>query len=314
MQAELRRQVRLSYEQAVHARHRLRVLRGQDSLYSEFLRAANLRFKTGEVARLEPATALVRQGETQAQLRQARTDYAVARRQLQALLQVPAAVVVADSLLQPLVSSVAVGLVDSATAALQDTVLRLTNPQALVLQQQVRERQAATRAEQALGLPSFTLGYFNQSLIGPQTVGGVGGPERYYGGSDRFQGVTAGVALPLLRGPQKARVQAARLQEQVAQTQARRYQAELAARVEELQARRQELVERVQFYEQTGLPQAAVIVRLSTRAFKAGEMGYSEYLLNLDRALQLRTAHLDALLAHNQTIIELDYLLGTAAQ
>ncbi|WP_375435002.1 CusA/CzcA family heavy metal efflux RND transporter [uncultured Hymenobacter sp.] len=307
VQADLRRQVRLSYEQAVHARHRLRVLRGQDSIYSEFLRAANLRFKTGEVARLEPATALVQQGETQTLLRQARTDYAVAQRQLQALLQQPTAIALADSVLRPLTTA-------TAPVASADTSLLAQNAQARVLQQQVRERQATTRAEQAQGLPNFTLGYFNQSLIGPQTVGGLGGPERYYGGSDRFQGVTAGVALPLLRGPQKARVQAARLQEKVARTQAQRYQAELAARVDELQARRQELVERVQFYEQTGLPQAAVIVRLSTRAFQAGEMGYSEYLLNLDRALQLRTAHLDALLAHNQTIIELDYLLGTAAQ
>ncbi|GAA3955066.1 CusA/CzcA family heavy metal efflux RND transporter [Hymenobacter algoricola] len=307
VQAELRRQVRLSYEQAVYARHRLRVLGGQDSLYAEFLRAANLRFKTGEVARLEPATALVQQGETQARLHQARTDYAVARRQLQALLQLPAPVAVADSLLRPL------ALATAPPTAAVDTARPAQNAQARVLQQQVLERQAATRAEQAQGLPGFALGYFNQSLIGPQTVGGVGGPERYYTGGNRFQGVTAGVALPLYRKPQQARVQAARLQEQVAQTQAQRYLTELAARVDELQAHRRELVARVQFYEQTGLPQAAVITRLSTRAFKAGEMGFSEYLLHLDRALQLRTAHLDALLAHNQTIIELDYLLGTAA-
>ena len=306
-QAELRRQVRLGYELAVHARHRLRVLRGQDSIYTEFLRAATLRFRTGEVARLEPATALVQQGETQALLRQARTDYAVARRQLQALLQQPTAVAIADSLLRPLAPAAA-----PPTAA--DTALLAQNPQARVLRQQVRERQAATRAQQAQGLPGFALGYFNQSLIGPQTVGGVGGPERYYGAADRFQGVTAGVALPLLRGPQQARVQAARLQEQVAQIRAQRFGAELAARVEELQLRRQELAERVRFYEQTGLPQAAVIVRLSSRAFKAGEVGYSEYLLNLDRALRLRTAHLDALLAHNQTVIELDYLLGGGAR
>jgi cobalt-zinc-cadmium resistance protein CzcA len=305
VQAELRRQVRLSYEQAVHARHRLRVLRGQDSLYTEFLRAANLRFKTGEVARLEPATALVQQGETQALLRQARTDYAVALRQLQALLQQPTPVILADSLLHPLAP---------ATTQAADTAQLAQNVQARVLHQQVRERAAATQAEQAQGLPSFTLGYTNQSLIGPQAVGGIGGPERYYSGTDRFQAVTAGVALPLYRKPQQARVQAARLQEQVAQTQAQRYQAELAARVDELHVRQQELTERLRFYEQTGLPQAVVIVRLSTRAFKAGEMGHSEYLLNLERAQRLRTAHLDALLAHNQTIIELDYLLGTAVQ
>ena len=60
----------------------------------------------------------------------------------------------------------------------------------------------------------------------------------------------------------------------------------------------------------SGLPQAAVITRVATKAFKAGENGYAEYLLNLDRALRLRTDYLDALLQHNQTVIELDYLLS----
>ena len=313
---ELRRQVRLAYEQAVYARHRLRTLRGQDSLYTEFLRAANLRFKTGEVARLEPATALVQQGETRVLVRQARTDYAVARRQLQALLQQAGPVTVADSVLRPLVPVAAVALDTAAEAApaLGDTALLQTNPQARVLAQQIQERRAETRLEQARGLPDFTVGYFNQSLKGPQTIGGIGGAERDYGPADRFQGVQACVGVPLYRRPQKARVQAARLQEQTAEISYARYRAELAGRLDELLAQRREQIGRLRFYEQTGLPQAAVIVRLSTRSFKAGETGYAEYLLNLERALRLRTDYLAALLAHNQTVIELDALLAGDAQ
>ncbi|HLK96693.1 MAG TPA: TolC family protein, partial [Hymenobacter sp.] len=304
-QADLRRQVRLSYEQAVYARHRLRVLRGQDSLHTEFLRAAELRFKTGEVARLEPATALVQQGETRVLLRQARTDYEVARRQLQALLQRPNAVAIVDSVLRPLVPALALSVpVDSA--------LLTQNPEARVLRQQLAERQATTRAEKAQGLPTLSLGYFNQSLIGPQTIGGVGGPERYYDAGNRFQGVQAGVAVPLWLGPLRARVRGALLQEQVAAATYARQQAELAGRLDELRARLTEQQQRLAFYEQTGLPQATIIVRLSTRAFKAGEVGYAEHLLNLNRALGLRTARLQALLDHNQTVIELDYLLGGA--
>jgi cobalt-zinc-cadmium resistance protein CzcA len=305
-QAELRRQVRLSYEQAVFARHRLQVLRGQDSLYTEFLRAANLRFKTGEVARLEPATALVQQGETRALIAQARTGYQVAQRQLQALLQQRQAIGVADSLLRP--------LEPVALPAAGDTTLLAQNPEAQVLRQVIAQRQAATSVERAQGLPTVTLGYFNQSLIGPQTMGGIGGAERYYAGSDRFQGVQGSVGIPLLRGPQKSRVQSARLQEQVAEASYGRLQAELAGRLDELRARHAEQQQRLTFYQQTALPQAAIIVRLSTRAFKAGETGYSEYLLNLERALGLRTAYLDVLLEHNQTVIELDYLLGSTAQ
>ena len=310
VQAQLRRQVRLSYEQAVHARHRLRVLRGQDSVYTEFLRAANLRFKTGEAARLEPATALVQQGEIRTQLRAARTDFRVAQRQLQALLQVPAAVAVADSVLHPLALLGAVQLADTTASALTDTLLAHANPQARVLAQQVAERRAETRVAQAIGLPEFTVGYFNQSIIGYQRLDAAG-TERYYGGGSRFQGVQAGVALPLWRRPQKARVQAARLQEQVAQAGYERYRAELAGQLDELLLRRSEQLERLRYFEQTALPQATVIIRLSTISYKAGETGYSEYLLNLERARRLRLDYLDALLQHNQTVIELEYLLGS---
>jgi len=310
VQAELRRQVRLSYEQAVHARHRLRVLRGQDSVYTEFLRSANLRFKTGEAARLEPATALVQQGEIRTQLLAARTDFRVAQRQLQALLQVPTVVVVADSLLHPLALLSTVQLADTTAPAGADTLLSRTNPRARVLAQQVAERRAETRVAQAAGLPEFTVGYFNQSIIGYQRLDAAG-TESYFGPGTRFQGVQAGVAVPLWRRPQKARVQAARLQEQVAQAGYDRYRAELAGRLDELLTRRGEQQQRLAYFEATALPQAAVITRLSTIGYKAGETGYSEYLLNLERARRLRLDYLDALLQHNQTVIELEYLLGS---
>ncbi|NVO31870.1 CusA/CzcA family heavy metal efflux RND transporter [Hymenobacter lapidiphilus] len=300
VRADVRRQVRLQYEAAVHARHRLRTLRAQDSLYTEFVRAAQLRFRTGETARLEVATALVQQGETRIRLAQARTEYAVAVRQLQALLQRPAPVAVADSTLAPLVLQTPTAPGD--TAVLARSLL------AQVLAQQVAVARAETRVTQAQGKPGFSLGYFNQSLIGPQLVDGA---TRNYGAGDRFQGVQATVAVPLIQGPQKARVQAARLQEKVAQTGYARYQAELAGRVETLLLQLAEQQQCLQFYEQTGLPQAAVITRIATKAFKAGENGYTEYLLNLDRALRLRTDYLDALLQHNQTVIELDYLLSS---
>jgi cobalt-zinc-cadmium resistance protein CzcA len=188
-------------------------------------------------------------------------------------------------------------------------LLARRNPQARVLAQQVAERRAETRATQAAGLPEFTVGYFNQSIIGFQRLD-ANGTERYYDGGARFQGVQAGVAAPLWRRPQKARVQSARLQEQVAQAGYDRYRAELAGRFDELRARRAEQQQRLRFFTQTALPQATVITRLATIAYKAGETGYSEYLLNLERARRLRLDYLDALLQHNQTVIELNYLLG----
>ena len=299
--AELRRQVRLRYHDAVAARHRLRTLRGQDSLYTEFLRAADLRFKAGEVARLEPATALVQQGEVRLQLHQAHTDLRVALRELQALLQAPDSVTVADSVLRPLVPA---GPVPTPT----DTAWLARSPDAGPLRAAVAERQAETRLERARGLPELSVGYFNQSLRGPQELDN--GTTRFYSGATRFQGVQAGVSVPLWRRPLRARVQAAGLQEQVAAAAYERARAALTGRLDVLRLRRAEALRRVAFYETTGLPQAAIIERLSTRGFRAGETGYAEYLLSLDRARRLRLDYVDALLTLNQMVIELDYLLG----
>ncbi len=299
--AELRRQVRLRYQDAVAARHRLRTLRGQDSLYTEFRRAAELRFKAGEVARLEPATALVQQGEVQLAASQAQTDLRVALRELQALLQAPDSVLVADSVLRPL------PLLRPLPAP-ADTAWLANAPAAGPLRQAVAERRAETRLERARGLPDLSVGYFNQSLRGPQELDDR--TTRFYSGADRFQGIQAGISVPLWRRPLRARVQAAGLQEQVATAAYERARADLAGRLDVLRLRRAEALRRVAFYETTGLPQAAVIERLSTRGFRAGETGYAEYLLSLDRARRLRLDYLDALLKLNQTIIEIDYLLG----
>ncbi len=294
--AEVRRQVRLQYEAAVYARHRLATLATQDSLYTEFVRAAELRFRTGETARLEVSTAQVEQGETRLRLAEARTDYQVALRQLQALLQSARPVAVADSILLPLTS----GVTTADTARLAHTLL------SQLLRRQVEVSRAETQVAQAQGNPGLSVGYFNQSLIGPQVVDGV---TRDYTAGDRFHGVEVSVSVPLWRQPQKARVQAARLREQVTLTGYARAQVELAGRLDELLARRADQAQRLRFYEQTGLPQAEVIARVATNAFKAGENGYAEYLIHLGRALRLRTDYLDALLDHNRAAIELDYLL-----
>ena len=173
--ADVRRQVRLQYQAAVHARNRLRTLRAQDSLCTAFVRAAQLRFRTGETARLEVATALVQQGETRVRLAQARTELRVAERQLQALLQAVQPVTVADSTLAP--------LVPKATVAAGDTALLARSLLATVLRQQVAVAQAETRVMQAQGKPGLSVGYFNQSIIGPQNVDGT---TRVYSGTDRF--------------------------------------------------------------------------------------------------------------------------------
>ena len=73
---------------------------------------------------------------------------------------------------------------------------------------------AQTRVERVKLSPDLTLGYANQSFRGYQNIDGT---DKYFSGSNRFSSVQAGVAIPIFRGAQKARIEAAKLNEQVVQ-------------------------------------------------------------------------------------------------
>ncbi|OON69801.1 CusA/CzcA family heavy metal efflux RND transporter [Hymenobacter sp. CRA2] len=305
--AALRRQVRLSYQQAVHARHRLHLLRAQDSLSREFRRSAEVRFRTGEAARIEPATALVQQGETRLAMARTRTELTTAQRQLQGLLQLPAPPAVADSLLQPLVLPAELtALLGELPAPPADTA-NLADPTAQLLARQAAERRAEVVVQQRSRRPELGLTYLNQSLRGNIQYKGE---ERFYGVGNRFHAGQLSLSLPLLTRPYKAREEAARLQALAAEAAYRRRVAEVAATQSALLSQLREQQERMAFYQQTGLPQAALILRLASKGWRAGEMPFAEYLLHAERAQRLRTDYLDAVLAYNQTVLEVEYLLG----
>ena len=306
--AELRRQVRLAYQQAVHARHRLALLRSQDSISRAFRRSAELRFRTGEAARIEPATALVQQGETRVAQARTRADYQTARRQLQALLQLPAPPPPADSLLLPLAvpAELAALLADTLLTTPADTA-NLADPTARVLARQAEERRATALVELRSRRPELGLSYLNQSLRGNIQYKGT---ERFYGPGNRFQAAQLSLNVPLWARPYRAREEAARLQTLAAEAAYRRRVAEVAASQAALLSRLREQQIQLGFYQQTGLPQAALILRLADKGWRAGEMPFAEYLLHAERAQRLRTDYLDAVLSYNQTVLEVEYLLG----
>jgi cobalt-zinc-cadmium resistance protein CzcA len=262
------------------------------------VRTAEARFKAGETARLEPTTAQVTQGENRNRIELMATQQQVALRQLQGVLQEQNALVLQDSILPTLPINAAFTGKD--TARIEGLLLT----QALA--QAVQVARAETHFIQAQNKPSFAVGYLNQSLIGNQVVNGV---SRDYNVGYRFQGVNAAITLPLWLKPQKARLKAALTTEKATRTAYQRIKIDLAAKLDALLAQHAEQQKRLAFYEQTAMPQASLMAKLATKAYKTGETGYTEYLLHLERAYRLRTDYVDLLLLHNLTVIELDYLL-----
>ncbi|PRY35016.1 cobalt-zinc-cadmium resistance protein CzcA [Spirosoma oryzae] len=295
-QNELRTQVKGAYYDWLYLAERRRLLRAQDSLLVAFRAATELRLKIGEGTAIEVATATNQVGELRNSLAQTEADRQIVLSRLQTLLNTNQSIRPTDSLLTrralPLVT-------DSATLA--------ATPELALLRQQTDIAARQTDVEKARLLPTFSVGYFNQSLIGTYTVDNK---EVTYGGGKRFQGVSAGIAVPLFTRPQRARVEAARLGQDISQatlalTQRNR-QGDLRAIGQEIGKLQSSLT----YYEQTGLPTARLLVEKAGVAFRAGEIGYLQYAQALTQAFQTRSSYVDVLGSYNQTVIRLEQILG----
>ena len=46
----------------------------------------------------------------------------------------------------------------------------------------------------------------------------------------------------------------------------------------------------IEYYEKTALPQAELIIEQSGKSYKSGDIDYVEYVLNLDKALEIKSS------------------------
>ncbi|TXK25015.1 CusA/CzcA family heavy metal efflux RND transporter [Pontibacter qinzhouensis] len=293
---ELVRDVKQAYYLLQYRLARQKLVQQQDSLYGRFARAAAIRFKTGETGYLEQAAAETRSLALRTELQQAQTDIQVATRQLTVLLQAPTPVqVMQEELTRRIVP------------ALSDTASVAENPYVAYLQRSVQVAVRQARLEQSRLLPDFSVGYFNQSFVGETPVEGIG--SRYTAG-DRFTGVEAGIAIPLWFGAQKAKIKAARLNQEAVQNSVGYQEQLLLADWQNQADALQQHANTLAYFEQGALQHASQMIRAAELTFRAGEIDYVEYVQALDQAYLLQHNYLNALRDYNQTIIQLEFTTG----
>lgn len=292
---ELARTIKKIYVQAALINERLKILLFQDSIYTRFNKAAEIRFKTGETAYLEKLAAETRLMEVRNALFQAKSDSAIFQNQLQKILRINEPIRISNQ------------LTDISRALIFDTAFLNQNPYLDYLKQQIAIRKAQTQLEKSRLLPDFTFGYTSQTLRGYQNIDGT---EQFFGGSDRFDFVEAGVGIPLWVVPQKARIQASKIEEKVAETNYLNEKIKLESEYQTLIYQFQKLQNTLQYYQEKALPQSNLVIEFAEKSFRAGEIGYLEYLQNLLQGLQIKLSYLDALNNFNQEAINLEFLLG----
>jgi cobalt-zinc-cadmium resistance protein CzcA len=295
-QLEIAIQVKQVYWHSVFLAAKQKLLAYQDSLFSGFLRAAELRAKAGETNRLEMITARSQCLEIKNQLYQVTADIGIYSRKLMILLNSKTLTKPFDDELRRIDFSLAN---DSGTVWM--------NPSLGFMQHKAEVSQIEKKLEVSKLMPDINVGYFSQTIIGNQDIDGV---ARNFGQGFRFTGFQAGISIPLWFPPYASRAKAAKINETIARNDAEYFNRSIDGNFRTLLDEFNKYSATVDYYEKQAVPEADIIIDQATTSYKAGALDYLEYVLTLNRALAIRQNYLDALNNFNQTIISIDNITG----
>ncbi|GHT25606.1 transporter [Bacteroidia bacterium] len=280
LQNEITKSVSAAYFNLCRALQIAQLWQQQDTLYNGFIERATVRFNAGETNRLELMNAQSHHQENRLQLGRARADLANCQLALQKLLNVP-------DLIVPAPPTPPQGGIKGALSPLEGgqggAVLDYYTQQQTVAKAQIN-------VEKHKLLPDIFGEYsFNDT---------------------KLPGFQIGVSVPLFFGSNRAKIKAAQLKnqqigierQQTAQSLQNAYSVQYN---EYLKAK-----ESLEYYETAGIAQADEIMQTAQTAYNVGEIGYMEYIQNLQTAIAIKLQYADALNQFNQSIIELNYLKG----
>jgi heavy metal efflux system protein len=295
-QLEIATQVKQVYWHYVYLLAKQKLLTYQDSLYSGYLKSAELRAKTGETNQLEMITARSQSLLIKNQLFQVTSDVGVDSRRLKILL---------NSQWMPVPSDVNLHRID--ISFLTDSSSVKQNPTLEYIRQQIEVSKITKNLERSLMLPDINVGYFSQTIIGTQDVEGI---PRTFGQGNRFNGIQAGITIPLWFRPYASRTKAAEINEKIARNEAENFNKSVTGNLNSLGDEYRKFSYTVEFYENQAVPEANIIIDQAIRSFKAGALDHLEYVLALDRASTIINNYLDAVNNCNQTIISIESTIG----
>ncbi|TVZ49974.1 CusA/CzcA family heavy metal efflux RND transporter [Olleya sp. Hel_I_94] len=294
VQNDLVAQVSSTYYRLWFLKSKGNVLQRQDSIYSRFSYAAQLRYDNGESNALELATANAELADINIMVQQNEAAIAEGQFTLQNLMNVDDAVEIETPKLE----------MKSAMEVSNTTDMNVSkNPLVSYYKQQIDVAENERKVASAKRLPDITLGYFNQSFIGTGDAGTI------YDAGDRFTGVQLGLSIPLWAKPHTAKITAAKIYKQETEAQLEVIENQTKSKLQSLFTELQKNLKNIEYYRKSGLPQSDVLFKTAQRGFEEGEIGYIEYVQGLNRALTIQVTYLDFLNQYNQTLINIEQLI-----
>lgn len=272
--------VKWYYYQLLVQQKQVSFLKQQDSLYVQMRRAASLKFKEGETGKLEFVAAEARLREFQQKQVAISLDIKANYAQLAYWTNHSAPFEIQGD--------------ESITMNLQKGKDLATMPAIQLFDEQIQHGRLLTDVERQKLKPDIRVGAVTQSI------------ENNAG--QNF--IQAGISVPIFSKAQKARIKAAEQNELFLASQKEQGISQLSAELSSQFVQLEKHLNGINYFQQTGLAQAAWLEKTALKSYQQGEIEYVEMLQNTQQAWQIREQYLQEVLAYNQSIVQIETILG----
>ena len=281
---QLKRDVSKAYYNWAVSLEKWKFYKYLDSIYNRFYEAAALRFETGETSSLEKLTARGKQEQVRLQREKAQADYTSNKNNLERWMNLN----ISNHTVPEKIKT------DALPAFFLSDSLSKTNPLLKIQESQIELSEREIKLQRSQFLPDLNAQYAKQKI----------------NGMSGFYAWQVGVDIPIFFGSQRGKVQGAKVNKDIQEKRYQDLQLQVTSSYNNLMIQVHQLQRQLEYYENEGLPLSEQLLKNADLLFYTGEIGYVEYIQNIDRAVEIKIAWMDTLLNYNETILELNYLTG----
>jgi cobalt-zinc-cadmium resistance protein CzcA len=279
----LARDVSLAWYNAVHAKQQWQLFKDLDTLYTDFQKAAELRYNTQATSKIEYLSASAKYKELQVNLKKAESNYLANLQILNQYLLYPIAV---DVNIQDL-GQYAFNIVSEIDSLSESPLLNYYSTG-------IDVAESAWKAEKANFLPKLDLGYKWQSVDG----------------NSGFYGWEVGISVPLAFFSQSGKTKASKIDFQIANQQYEQKELELKAGYNEQISRYLTLQQVINYYQKEALPLADEQIQASNLAYRLGSIDYVQFIQNTEAAIRTKQDFLMQQAEYFELSAQLKFITG----
>jgi cobalt-zinc-cadmium resistance protein CzcA len=287
---ELKAAVKSSFYNLLLLQRRKQLLLSADSIYTSFANKAKQRFEAGNSDILEKITAESQLAQISNQLELLTTEYGVQLNKFNILLN-------AKIVQVPFAENNIIEL-----ERIPDLLSVVETPQIKLSQQRITLAENQLQLEKGKLQPSFNMGYISSTIIGWQPTTQT--TEQYFGKDYRFNAFNMGMSIPLFSSAQRARIAAGSISVQQNKLEQIAEQQQISSNLKNLAAQYVQNKSLVTKYQRTIIPNANLLIETATKKLNAGEIGYLEWVMIINQAIQIQNEYFNYVQQLNEGAIE----------